>query len=81
MQLAAAGAEGVAFDLGAGSDKLTLSAGGNTGSVTNIETLVGASGADTMTIIAAISSGSIDSAGGNDAVVDAYERIYREAVR
>ena len=40
----------MSVDLGAGSDKLTLGAFANTGTVTNVETVAGGSGADTITL-------------------------------
>ena len=47
-------------DLGAGSDQLTLANGANTLTLANVETVVGGSGADTVTLSAVIANGSID---------------------
>jgi tripartite-type tricarboxylate transporter receptor subunit TctC len=43
---------GGTVDLGAGNDRLVLSAGGNSVTVANVETLVGGSGADTIKVLA-----------------------------
>ena len=56
----------MAVDLGAGANKLTLAAGGNTGTVSNVETLIGGAGADVITLATAIANGSIDLAAGSD---------------
>ena len=44
-----------AIDLGAGSDKLTLGNFANEGSVTNVETLTGGTGDDTVTFTSTVS--------------------------
>ena len=56
------------IDLGSGSDKLTLGDFTNTGSVTNVETLIGGTGADTITFTTQLSNGSIDLGAGNDSL-------------
>ena len=56
----------MAVNLGAGSNKLTLAAGGNTATVSNTNTLIGGSGADAITLGAAVSNGSIDLGAGSD---------------
>ena len=43
-------------DLGAGTDKLTLANVANTGTVTNVETMVGGTGADTITLAASVTN-------------------------
>ena len=54
------------MDLGVGSDKLTLTDGANSATVSNVETLIGGTGADTITLGAAITHGSIDLGSGAD---------------
>ena len=56
----------IAIDLGSGSDKLTLAAGTNTGTVKNVETISGGTGSDTITLGAAAQNASIDLVSGND---------------
>ena len=53
-------------DLGAGSNRLALAAGGNAGTVSNVATLIGGSGADTISLATAAANASIDLAAGND---------------
>jgi Ca2+-binding RTX toxin-like protein len=53
-------------DLGAGSNKLTLAAGGGTGSVSNVSTLIGGAGNDAVTFGTALASGSVDLGAGSD---------------
>ena len=48
------------------ADKLTLANGANTGTVKNIETLIGGTGADTITLGAAATNASIDLGAGSD---------------
>lgn len=54
------------MDLGAGNDTLTLANGGNTASVSNVETIIGGSGADAITLGAAAANASIDLGSGSD---------------
>ena len=51
-------------DLGGGSNTLTLGSGGNTGTVSNIGTLIGGTGADLVTMGTAVLNGSVDLGGG-----------------
>ena len=53
-------------DLGAGANKLTLANTANTGTVKNVTTLIGGSGADAITLGTALVNGSIDLGAGND---------------
>ncbi len=55
-----------AIDLGSGNDKLTLADATNTGSISNVETLIGGTGADTITVSTQLSKGSIDLGDGTD---------------
>ena len=49
------------IDLGGGSDTLTLANGTNTATVANIETIIGGTGADTITLGTALTTGmSVD---------------------
>ncbi len=63
----------MSIDLGAGSNKLTLGNFANTGTVTNVNTLVGGTGADTITLATAVSNGSINLGSGAD-YADAGQR-------
>jgi Ca2+-binding RTX toxin-like protein len=56
----------MSIDLGGGNNTLTLAAGGNMGTVNNIGTVIGGSGADIITLGTAIAKGSIDLGVGND---------------
>src|SRR5205823_2790194 len=56
----------MSVDLGAGADKLTLANGGNTGTLNNVETVVGGSGADAVTLGSAVTNGAIDLGAGSD---------------
>ncbi len=56
------------IDLGAGNDTLTLGDFTNTGSVTNVETLVGGASNDTVTVTTLLSKGSINLGDGTDKV-------------
>ncbi len=57
------------IDLSSGNDKLVLTgACDNTGSVSNVETLVGGSGADTITFTTQLSNGSVDLGAGTDSL-------------
>ncbi len=56
----------MSVDLGAGANKLTLADGGNTGTVGNVETLIGGTGADAITLGAAVIKAPIDLGAGND---------------
>ena len=57
------------IDLGAGADKLTLGNFTNTGTITNVETVIGGTVADTITLGAVlIASGSIDLGAGADSL-------------
>ncbi|WP_073137547.1 beta strand repeat-containing protein [Muricoccus roseus] len=53
-------------DLGAGKDRLVLADGGNRGKVAQVETLVGGSGKDFITLSAPVSGTTIDLRGGED---------------
>ena len=53
-------------DLGAGANKLTLANTANTGTVKNVATLIGGSGADALTLGTALVNGSVDLGAGND---------------
>ena len=46
-------------DLGGGANKLTLANGANTGTVSNIGTLIGGTGADVVTLGSAVTNGSV----------------------
>jgi len=48
------------YDLGTGNDQLTLADGANTLTVGGIESIVGGTGADTLTLSAAQTSGTFD---------------------
>ena len=52
----------MSIDLGPGSNKLTLAAGGNTGTVSNVDTLFGGTGADAITFGTALTNGASISA-------------------
>ncbi len=52
------------IDLAGGKDSLTLAAGGNTLTASNIETINGGSGADLIKIVTALTSGAIDGKAG-----------------
>ncbi len=54
------------IDLGAGNDTLTLGDFTNTGSMTNVETLIGGAGNDTITYTTLVSKGSINLGDGTD---------------
>ena len=54
------------MDLGGGSNTLTLAAGANTGDVSNVNTLIGSTGADTITLDTTASNASISLGGGAD---------------
>ena len=56
----------MSVDLGDGKNTLALNAGGNTGTVSNISTLIGGPGANTITLGTAIANGSIDLGAGSD---------------
>ena len=56
----------MSVDLGAGSNKLTLTAGVNTGTVSNVSTLIGGAGNDAITLGTALAGGSIDLGAGSD---------------
>ena len=56
----------MSVDLGTGNNKLTLGNFANTGSVSNINTLIGGTGADTITLGTALASGSVDLGAGSD---------------
>src|SRR6185437_362031 len=55
---------GASIDLGGGNDRLTLAGAANTATVANVETLIGGSGDDTITLRA--SRVSADLGAGND---------------
>src|SRR6185312_14045895 len=55
------------IDLGTGNDTLTMAAGGFSGTVSNVETLSGAAGADTVTLGSGVTtSTATDLGGGSD---------------
>jgi hypothetical protein len=56
----------MSIDLGAGSNKLVLANGGNSGSISNVGTLVGGSGNDSITFKTAVVNGSVDLGGGTN---------------
>ena len=49
----------MSVDLGGGKSKLTLANGANTGTVSNVDTLIGGTGTDTITLLTAMSNGSV----------------------
>jgi Ca2+-binding RTX toxin-like protein len=57
------------IDLGSGADRLTLSDSANTITIVNIETLVGGSADDTVTLGTALTSGAVDLGDGNDRLI------------
>ena len=57
---------GMRIDLVAGANSLTMTNGANTGTVSDIGTLIGGSGADTITLGAAATNTSIDLGAGNN---------------
>ena len=56
----------MSVDLGTGSNKLTLANVANTGSVSNVNTLIGGTGVDTITLGTSLANGSVDLGGGSD---------------
>lgn len=56
----------MSVDLGAGSNKLTLANGGNTGTLKDVATLIGGAGNDAITFSGVMVNGSVDLGGGND---------------
>ena len=56
----------MSVDLGAGSNKLTLAASGETGTVSNVGTLIGGAGTDAITLGTALAGGSVDLGAGSD---------------
>ena len=52
----------MSVDLGTGANKLTLANVANTGTIKNVATLIGGTGADTITLGAAATNGSSTSA-------------------
>jgi Ca2+-binding RTX toxin-like protein len=66
-------AAGITVDLGAGSDTLVLSsAGANRISLKNVETVIGGSQDDDVTLLTPLSGGTIDLGGGNDKLTLAW---------
>ena len=59
----------MSVDLGAGNNRLTLAGGGNTGTVSNVNTLVGGTGADTITLATAVANGSVNLGAGSDTLI------------
>ena len=57
---------GTSVNLGTGTNKLTLAAGGNTGAVSNVNTLIGGTGDDTVALNTTVANGSISLGAGND---------------
>jgi hypothetical protein len=55
-------------DLGSGANKLTLAAGSNTGTVSNVATLIGGTGTDTITLGTSVANGSISLGASVDAL-------------
>jgi Ca2+-binding RTX toxin-like protein len=60
----AAASQNLAIDLRGGNDALTLAAGGNAGTVANVETLTGGAGNDVITLLAPPAGMLIDLKGG-----------------
>ena len=56
----------MSVDLGAGKSTLTLANATNTGTVNNVETLIGGTGADTITLGTAMADGSVNLGSGVD---------------
>ena len=56
----------MSVDLGGGDNTLTLGNVPNTGTVTNVQTLIGGTGADLITMGNAISDSSVDLGAGAD---------------
>ena len=56
----------MSVDLGGGLNTLTLDSGANTGTVKNIDTLIGGAGTDTITIGNAANNASISLGAGSD---------------
>ena len=56
----------MSIDLGGGKSKLTLGDFTNTGTVNNIDTLIGGTGADTITLNTALVNGSVNLGTGAD---------------
>ena len=54
------------IDLGGGSNKLTLANGANTATVSNVNTLIGGNGTDTITLGTSLSNGSVSLGSGED---------------
>ena len=50
----------MSVDLGAGSNKLTLANTGNAGTVSNVATLIGGTGSDSVTFGGSLVNGSVD---------------------
>ncbi len=53
-------------NLGSGADTLTLANTANSGTISNVKTIMGGSGSDTITLGAAASNASIDLGSGTD---------------
>src|SRR5436309_6842941 len=60
------------FDLGSGADKLTLANVANAGTISNVESIVGGSANDTITVDTQASSASLDLAAGSEKLNLAY---------
>lgn len=58
--------QSLSADLGAGTDTLLLAEGGNRGTVRNVETLIGGSGKEFITLSAAVQGVGVDLRGGED---------------
>ena len=56
----------MSVDLGAGSNKLTLANTGNAGTVSDVATLIGGTGSDSVTFGGSLVNGSVDLGTGND---------------
>ena len=50
----------MSVDLGGGTNKLTLANGANTGTVSNVETLIGGTGTDVVTLGSSMANGSVE---------------------
>jgi len=56
------------IDLGAGTDTMSFANGTNTSTLSNVETITGGTGNDTITLATAITSGSVDLKEGSDSL-------------
>src|SRR6202007_2492571 len=57
---------GIARELAGGTNELSLANVANTGTVSNINTLIGGTGADAITLGTAVTNASVDLGTGND---------------